>query len=95
MIANELGIYSIQDIKTCYIGLTTGASDDDAVRSFAFAIKQNGLWRENASDYRVVRLGTFDIETGVITPMSSPRVLAEGGQLVPVIRKEIEDEDNK
>lgn len=89
----ELGVYSIQDIKTCYIGLTTGMSDDDAIRSFAFAVKENAMWSENASDYRVVRLGSFDMETGKIRPCS-PVVLCEGGQVVFSLKKEVKDEDN-
>lgn len=76
-----LGIYSIQDVKTAYMGLTVGVSDDDAMRNFSFAVNSNPMWSVNRSDFRLVRLGEWDQETGIIKALSAPKVLLDAASL--------------
>ena len=42
-------------------------TEAEAKRNFATAINQNPIWHDNASDYSLFKLGTYDDTTGLIT----------------------------
>ena len=42
-------------------------TEAEAKRNFATAINQNPLWHDNASDFSLYKLGSFNDSTGLIT----------------------------
>ena len=62
-----LGLYSIRDIHTGYLSITTDINDNSALRNFEHALEQqNTLYYTHPSDYDLYRVGTYDTETGEI-----------------------------
>lgn len=65
-----LNIYSIRDTFTGYGQIFLESSDPVAVRGFRFALsKKDSAMFTDPKDFDLMRLGTFDTETGVITPI--------------------------
>ena len=68
-----LNIYSIRDTFTGYGQIFLEQSDPVAVRGFRFALsKKDSAMFTDPKDFDLMRIGTFDTETGTIT--SSPAV---------------------
>ena len=42
-------------------------TEAEAKRNFATAINQNPIWHDNASDFSLFKLGSYDDSTGLIT----------------------------
>lgn len=76
-------IFSIKDIKSeTYLPLFQARTNPEAIRMFAGSIKNSGtMISDYPSDFELHLLGTFDPETGVITPRELPQPLANGGSL--------------
>lgn len=62
-----LNIYSIRDTYTGYGQIFLENSDPVAVRGFRFALsKEDSPMFTDPNDFELMRLGTFNTETGVI-----------------------------
>lgn len=62
-----LNIYSIRDTFTGYGQIFLESSDPVAVRGFRFALsKKDSAMFTDPNDFDLMRLGTFDTETGAI-----------------------------
>lgn len=74
----EIGIYAVKDELTqAYLTPQFIGTDDEALRIFAHQINNIPLWKDNASDYTLYWLGTFDVEEG-ITGTAAPKKIASG-----------------
>lgn len=70
-----LNIYSIRDTFTGYGQIFLESSDPVAVRGFRFALsKKDSAMYTDPKDFDLMRLGTFDTETGVISPIPAVTV---------------------
>lgn len=82
-----LGMYSIRDALVGYMTPVLESNDAIAMRNFAMALSQpNGpdslmSWRP--SDYDLFLIAHFDSETGALTPVSPPALVASGVSLAP------------
>lgn len=62
------GMYSVKDLKTGFLPVTTDMNDLSAMRNFEHAcMNTDSLFFTHASDYQLFKVGTFDTETGEIT----------------------------
>ena len=86
------GIYSIRDAAAhVFTAPTIDLTDDSATRSFSQAVNNAGsMMNFVPSDFSLYRIGTLDIESGHIEPISPPAMLVSGDRLVKVV---IENED--
>lgn len=79
-------IYSIRDTFTGFGPIFMESSDPVAVRSFRFALsKKDTPMFTDSKDFDLMRLGTFDTETGVISPIPAVTVCSAAS-----IRKEFD-----
>lgn len=64
-----LGVYAIQDRLSGYLQPTFEINDAVALRNFEHAVLEGGsLLDSHASDYQLCRIGSYDDQTGVLTP---------------------------
>lgn len=79
----KVNIYSIKDEKVSFTSLVTNRSDGAARREFAIAINNpnQGAFNYSPSDFALYRIGTFDIDTGVIMPCSPLELICTGKEV--------------
>lgn len=71
-------VYSMRDQLTGFTQPTFEISDAVAIRNFSFAIqKPDTLIYASAKDFDLMKIGEFDSETGVLTPLS-PTLVCQG-----------------
>lgn len=79
------GVYSIKDEKVGFTNLFLDDSDGAACRGFAFSVSNsNGIIGFCPADFSLYKVGDFDIQSGVFTPLKSYLYLMSGIQAVPV-----------
>lgn len=77
------GVYSMRDSKTGFTNLTLDSNDESAVRNFTHALTvSDGLFQTFPQDFALLRLGSFDTDTGKLTPEPLPVHLIDGSQVV-------------
>ncbi len=66
----ELGVYTIRDTKAeAYVQPFTFRTDGEAIRAFDDSINKPGTPAyDHPEDYCLFRVGTFDVQTGVVAP---------------------------
>lgn len=62
----KLNMYSICDKMTTYIFPFPAYSDEAAARQFAAEIDSTPMSRDNPQDFELFRVGSFDLETGLV-----------------------------
>lgn len=73
------GIYAIRDAFTGFLTPTFDLNDQAAKRNFAYAIsKKDTLLYSNAQDYDLYKIGVFDQDSGVITPLEHHKLICAG-----------------
>lgn len=87
------GVYAIYDIASgVFTSPTIDISDASAIRSFQQAISNAGsVLNFKPQDFSLYQIGTFDVETGELSPMSPPSRLFVGSD--GVVQKEIAHEE--
>lgn len=64
-----LNLYAVKDeLANNFLSPTLISDDNLAKRQFKTQINTLDLWRENASDFSLYMLGSFNEETGEIIP---------------------------
>lgn len=82
------GVYSIHDAKTGFLNITLDQSDESAIRGFEHAcLNTDSLFFTHPADYALHRLGSFDTDTGSLTPLIPVDVLVRASDFMSV-RKE-------
>lgn len=73
------GIYSMRDKHTGFVSPTFDLNDQSAARNFSMALtKSDGVLGFAPSDFDLYRLGIFDTDSGVITPVQLPELILTG-----------------
>uniref|UniRef100_A0AAU8AXJ1 Nonstructural protein n=1 Tax=Dulem virus 121 TaxID=3145598 RepID=A0AAU8AXJ1_9VIRU len=68
----KLGVYVIRDQRTSFMTPTFDYNDASAVRNFEHAVQQKeSLFFSHPEDYSLYKIGDYDMDTGVITPIMS------------------------
>lgn len=77
----KLNIYSMHDRLNGYFNIFMDKSDEIAKRGFLATFKdaeKGSLFYSCPEDYSLYKLGEFDVESGVITPLPTPEFLVRG-----------------
>ncbi len=62
-------LYAVKDeMAELFLTPTVFRNEGEAKRQFKDAIKNNRIWKDNASDFSLYELGSFDENTGEIKP---------------------------
>lgn len=70
------------------------ATRETAIRSFTDAIVRgrDNMLRIHADDYRLVEVGTFDEEQGIIDAWMAPHILIEASEVMRRAEKQLQEE---
>ncbi len=81
------GIYSIRDAAAnVFTAPTIDLTDESAIRAFSQAVNNSGsMMNFCPSDFSLYRIGTLNVESGSIDPISPPTKLVSGDHLVKVV----------
>ena len=83
----EMNVYAIQDVKTSFLTPTIDQTDAAASRNFANAIMQGqGVLFTHAEDFRLFRIGTYNMANGSIVPLAVPELVIDGSQVLLSIK---------
>ena len=83
----EMNVYAIQDVKTSFLTPTIDQTDAAASRNFANAIMQGqGVLFTHAEDFRLFRIGTYNMANGCIVPLAVPELVIDGSQVLLSIK---------
>lgn len=77
-------IYSIRDrVALIYRDIISdGPNDEAAKRNLAFAVNNDSQFAFMAKDFEFCKVGTFDTDTGKITPVFPVEVVCHVGDLI-------------
>lgn len=76
-----LGVYCIKDEKTSFLTPTVDQNDVSAMRNFEHAaVHKESLMNTHAADFTLYKIGSFDTESGKITPCD-PQFIMSGGSV--------------
>lgn len=79
------GVYSIRDVKSGFLQPTVELNDQVAVRNFAHAcVRNDSLFFTHASDYALYKIGVFNSDNGILTPLERVENLGEATSFVEV-----------
>ena len=83
----KYGIYSIRDAAAhVFTAPTIDLTDESATRAFSQAVNNSvSMMNFVPSDFSLYRIGTLDIESGQIEPITPPAMLVCGDRLVKVV----------
>lgn len=83
----KYGIYSIRDAAAgVFTAPTIDLTDESATRSFSQAVNNVGsMMNFVPSDFSLYRIGSLDVESGQIEPITPPSMLVCGDRLVKVV----------
>lgn len=81
------GIYSIRDaVAGVFTSPTIDLTDESAIRAFSQAVNNAGsIMNFSPSDFALYRIGTLDVESGSIDPVSPPTMLVRANRLVKIV----------
>lgn len=72
-------IVTIQDLKSCFAGVTMDYCDSSAIRGFRLMCKSDlSQLSKTPEDFRLWKIGEFDQDTGKLTAYKVPVMLADG-----------------
>lgn len=82
-------VYSIRDVRTGFLTPTVEINDDVAMRNFAHAVcTGDTVFWSHAADFALYRIGSFDVDTGRLTPEQLPVLLYEAVDAIRASGKE-------
>lgn len=70
-------VYCIRDVKVGYAAPYVHTNNESAQRDFSYKLHNNEVLGFSPSDYSLYRIGTFDSESGRLTP-EDPEFIVEG-----------------
>lgn len=72
-------IFTIRDQKSGFLNITLDQNEACAIRNFEHACsKTDSLMFTHASDYDLYEIGEFDTDTGLISPLTIPKIRVSG-----------------
>lgn len=79
----KMFLYSVQDRLVGFTTITCEVNDQVAYRNFEHAVLEGGnILSSHADDFQLVKLASFDTETGAIEPFSPVHVVCAGSSIV-------------
>lgn len=76
-------VYSMRDIKSDFMAPTYSSNDAVAMRNFESAIEQShDVLFTHRFDFQLFRIGSFDTDTGILTPEKLPVLIKDGKDVV-------------
>lgn len=84
-------VYSVRDVCNGFGSPICDHNDATAARSFNDAITRDGVYRP--TDYDLYRIGEFDTNTGRVTCLDYPELVARGSDAIR-LRDKSHDEVN-
>lgn len=72
----KYGIYSIRDLLNGFSVPMCDFNDSTSKRNFKNALSSNQ--NANRGDYDLFRIGSFDVDTGIVTPEINPVLIMRG-----------------
>lgn len=76
-------LYSIQDRLSGFTTVTCEVNDQVAYRNFEHAVLNGGsVLSSHADDYQLVKIASFDSDSGLVVPCSPHVVVATGSSIV-------------
>ncbi len=77
------GVYAIKDAKTSFMPCNVDYNDASAIRNFEHAVMApDSLMRSHPADYTLYRLGSYNMETGIIVSEADPQQIADAASVV-------------
>lgn len=78
------GMYAIQDVKTGFMAPICDMTDMSAARNFeSTLIQAKGTYGTHAQDFRLYRVGDFDVDSGELKPVVPIQLVYDGASFVP------------
>lgn len=78
-----LGVYSLRDSLSGFLQPTFETNDQVAYRNFEHAVLEGGsLLSSHAADYTLLKIGTFDSESGQLLPLDPPESIVNGQSIL-------------
>ena len=78
------GIYAIKDAKSSFMPCIVDVNDATAIRNFENSVRRvDSLLASHPNDFGFFKLGVYDDNTGVITPLETPKMLCDASQCLP------------
>lgn len=77
-------VFCIRDVKSGFLQPTVEVNAGVAVRNFEHAVLRNedSLFFSHPEDYSLFLIGTFDTDSGVITPQTVPEEVVSAGAVI-------------
>ncbi len=76
-------VYSIRDEKTGFVNVFLEQTDEAAKRGFSFSVlNSKSIMGFAPADFSLYRVGSYDLDTGVLSPVSPLVLLCTGGECV-------------
>lgn len=76
-------IYSVRDLKGDFYAPRIEQNDDSAIRWFSMTVNTpETLTNFSPADFQLFRIGSFDSEIGLITPLNLPVFLISGNEVI-------------
>lgn len=78
-------IYAVRDRHVGFMRPTIDINDQTATRNFKYAVNNPGSdVGFNPQDYSLYRIGEYESDTGMITPLDVPQLVCEAVSLLEV-----------
>lgn len=79
----KIGVYSIRDVRNGFLTPIIEVSDSSAIRNFSFTV-MNGtnLMNTFSGDYDFYKIGEFDTDVGLISPITPIEFLVSADSVV-------------
>lgn len=75
-------VYCVRDNKTSFMTPTVDQNDGSAIRNFSYAVcHTDGILSSYRQDFDLYKIGTFDSDSGRITPLTVPELLMSGSSV--------------
>lgn len=92
----EMSIFSVWDEKAVtYATPFFTVNDETGVRAFAQACNDpSTMLNQNPADFRLYKVGLFDMDTGEVKPLDKPKFIEHAEALIVKKVKESDNDDN-
>lgn len=75
-------VYSVRDLKGDFYSPRIDQNDESAIRWFSMTVNTpETLTNFAPADFQLFRIGTFDSEIGLISPLNLPVLLISGNEV--------------
>lgn len=76
-------VYTVRDLCVGYTGIILDDNDASAIRGFKFAISNpDSMMFASPKDFSLMKIGTFDTDTGILDALPNPVLVIEANKLV-------------